>query len=299
MIREDHLLINYKLLAIEVLSKALDDLCPKYVEVDSNADSLTKLAAERCARMCGVIHKGQVQYVIDKYDSQWDELLTQYLTKKVSLEKDKRTAISSIFRADNTSKIDTKLIQAEDAWDRRRKKLEDKIRARRRGFITRVESQSGQKYTPEEVRDLKVGLEAQISREIRDFERRRDLAVQKIIASRNSFRIIERMTEKEVIFDTKIKGVEKSFKRQEEIYNRQWGDEDIFGASLHWFINDISQVKFWCQLAGVPLPVCYHTVKARLELIEFDSPEIDGIIAKLKSGELSETTIPELTISQS
>lgn len=296
MIREDHLLINYKLLAIEVLSKALDDLCPKYVEVDKNADSLTRLAADRCARMCGVIHKGQVQYVIDRYDNQWDKLLTQYLSKKVSLERDKRTAISGIFNADNTEKVDIKLIQAEEAWDRRRKKLEDKIRARRRGFITRVESQRGQKYTPEEVHDLKVGLEAQISREIRDFERRRDLAVQKIIASRNSYRIIERMTEKEVIFDTKIKGVEKSFKRQEEIYNRQWEDEDIFGASLHWFVNDLSQVKFWCQLAGVPLPVCYKTVKSRLELINFDSPEIDDIIQKFKTGQLSESNVPELSI---
>lgn len=296
MIREDHLLLNYTQLAIEILSKALDDICPKYVEVDRNADSLTRLAADRCARMCGAIHKGQVQYVIDKYDKQWDELLTQYLSKKVNLERDKRAAIASIFKADNTDKIDSKLIFAEEAWDRRRLKLEEKIRARRRGFQSRVEAQKGQKYTPEEVRDLKVGLEAQISREIRDFERRRDLAIQKIISSRNSYRIIERMTEKEVIFDTKIKGVEKSFKRQEEIYNRQWEDEDIFGASLHWFINDLPQVKFWCQLAGVPLPVCYQTVKSRLELLEFDSPEINVILRKFRTGELSETSVPELTI---
>ncbi len=296
MIREDHLLLNYKLLAIEVLSKALDDLCPKYVQVDNNSDNLTKLAADRCLRMCGTIHKGQVQYITDKYDNQWDEILTQYLTRKVSLEREKREAISNIFKADNTAKIDTKLIQAEDAWDRRRKNLEDKIRARRRGFTIRVESQRGQKYTSEEVQDLKIGLEAQVSREIRDFEQRRNLAIQKIIASRNSYRIIERMTEKEVVFDTKIKGVEKSFKRQEEIYNRQWEDEDIFGASLHWFVNDLPQVKFWCQVAGVPLLVCYKTVKSRLELINFESPEIDEIIQKFKTGELSESIIPELSI---
>lgn len=296
MIREDHLLLNYKLLAIEILSKALDDLCPKYVEIEPRMDNLTRLAAERCAEMCGRIHKGQVEYVTHKYDQQWDELLTAYLTKKIAIERDKGEAITAIYKADNTEKVDQKLIQAEEAWDRRRKKLEEKIRARRRGFAIRVESQKGQRYTPSEIRDLKIGMESQISREIRDFEKRRDLAVQKIIQSRNSYRIIERMTEKEVIFDTKIKNIEKSFKRQEEIYNRQWEDEDIFGASLHWFVSDLSQVKFWCQLAGVPMLVCYKTVKARLEMINFDSLEIDSIINKFKLGELSEDTIPELTI---
>lgn len=70
MIREDHLLINYKLLAIEILSKALDDLCPKYVEVDKNADTLTRLAADRCAKICGIVHKGQIEYITQKYDQQ-------------------------------------------------------------------------------------------------------------------------------------------------------------------------------------------------------------------------------------
>ena len=296
MIREDHLLINYKLLAIEILSKALDDICPKYVELDKNPNSLTRLAADRCAKMCGSIHKGQVEFITQKYDNQWEELLAAYLTKKINLEKSKGVAINAIQKSDNTNKIDQKLIAAEEAWDRRRKKFDEKLRARRRGFILRVESQKGLKYTPEEVRDLKIGLEAQIAREIRDFEKRRDLAIQKIIQSRNSFRIIERMTEKEVIFDTKIKGVEKSFKRQEEIYNRQWEDEDVFGASLHWFVNDLPEVKFWCQVAGVPLPVCYHTVKDRLNLMDYESHELNTIIEKFKSGELSETTIPELTI---
>lgn len=296
MIREDHLLINYKLLAIEILSKALDDLCPKYVEVDKNADTLTRLAADRCAKICGIVHKGQIEYITQKYDQQWDDLLTTYLTKKINLEKAKGSAITAIQKSDNTNKIDQKLIVAEEAWDRRRKKFDEKLRARRRGFVIRVESQKGLKYTPDEVRDLKIGLEAQIAREIRDFEKRRDLAIQKIINSRNSFRVIERMTEKEVIFDTKIKGIEKSFKRQEEIYNRQWEDEDVFGASLHWFTNDLPQVKFWCQVAGVPLPVCYHTVKDRLDLMNYTSDELDAILKKFKSGELSETTIPELTI---
>lgn len=212
------------------------------------------------------------------------------------MEKAKGSAITAIQKSDNTNKIDQKLIVAEEAWDRRRKKFDEKLRARRRGFVIRVESQKGLKYTPDEVRDLKIGLEAQIAREIRDFEKRRDLAIQKIINSRNSFRVIERMTEKEVIFDTKIKGIEKSFKRQEEIYNRQWEDEDVFGASLHWFTNDLPQVKFWCQVAGVPLPVCYHTVKDRLDLMNYTSDELDAILKKFKSGELSETTIPELTI---
>lgn len=296
MIREDHLLQNYKLLAIEILAKALDDICPKYVEVDSRANALTRLAAERCSLMCGQVHKGQVEYITRKYNEQWDDLLTQYISKTIALEKGKREAIASILKTDNTDKIDQKLIQAEEAWDRRRIKLEEKIRARRRGFKSRVEPQKGQKYTPEEIRDLGVGLEAQISREIRDFEKRRELSVQKIIQSRNSYRIIERVTEKEVIFDTKIKAVEKSFKRQEEIYNRQWEDEDIFGASLHWFVTDLPQVKFWCQLAGVPLPVCYKTVQSRLELIDFPSPEVNSIIEKFRTGELSESSIPELTI---
>ena len=299
MIKEDHRLINYKLLSIEILSQALDDLCPKYVKVEDRTSSLARLAAEECSKMCGNVHKGQVEYVTALYDNQWDSLLTSYLTKKISLEREKAAAISAIWKTDNTEKVDQKLIANEEAWDRRRKRLEERIRARRRGFTTRVESQKGQKYSADEIKDLKLGMEQQISREIRDFEKRRELSIQKTIQSRNSLRIIERMTEKEIVFDTKLKAIEKSFKRQEEIYNRQWEDEDIFGASLHWFANDLPEVKFWCQLAGVPLPVCYQTVKARLELMNFESPEIDGIIAKLKSGELSDTTIPELTISQS
>lgn len=297
MLREDHLILNYKLLAIEILAKALDDLCPKYVEIDNKADALTQLAARECAKMCGRVHKGQVEYVTALYDKQWDKLLTIYLTKKIKLERDKAEAITAIWKADNTNKIDQKLIANEEAWDKRRKRLEERIRARRRGFTSRVESSKGQKYSTDEKNDLKVGFEQQISRLIRDFEKRRELSVQKTIQSRNSARIIERMTEKEIVFDTKLKALEKSFKRQEEIYNRQWEDEDIFGASLHWFTNDLSEVKFWCQLAGVPLLVCYQTVKSRLEMIDFDSPKINGIITKFKSGELSETTIPELTIS--
>lgn len=297
MIREDHLLINYKLLAIEVLSKALDDICPKYVEVPQKADNLTKLAAEKCIQACGEIHKGQVEYITELYDKQWNTILTNYLTKKIALEKEKASTILAIQKMDNTDKVDQKLIANEEAWDRRRKRLEERIRARRRGFVARVESQKGQKYSPDEVKDLKLGMEQSISREIRDFEKRRELSVQKTIQSRNSFRIIERMTEKEIVFDTKIKATEKSFKRLEEIYNRQWEDEDVFGAALHWFIHDLTEVKFWCQLAGVPLLVCYLTVKERLELIKFDSPEIDAIIAKFRTGELSESTIPELTIT--
>jgi hypothetical protein len=299
MIREDHLLINYKLLAIEILSKALDDLCPNYVEITPKMNKLERLAAEQCVKLCGRIHKGQVEFITNKYDQSWDHLLSTYLTKKIKLEKDKRSAIDNIYKADNTNKIDQKLIAAEEAWDRRRRTLEEKIRARRRGFATRVESQKGQKYTAAEVRDLRVGMESQISREIREFEKRRELSIQKVVQSRNSYRIIERMTEKEIVYDTKIKSVEKSYKRQEEIYNRQWEDEDIFGASLHWFINDLPQVKFWCGVAGVPLPVCYKTVKSRLERICIDSPEINDIIDRFRSGELSETTIPELTVSKS
>jgi hypothetical protein len=122
--------------------------------------------------------------------------------------------------------------------------------------------------------------------------------MQKIQQSRNSYRVIERATEKEVIFDTKLKNLEKSYARQVEIYNRQWTDEDTYGAAIHWFTNDLSEVKLWCSLAGVPMNVCYLTVQERLKLFGHDNSGIDSIVAKFKSGELSEQNIPDLQREQ-
>jgi len=292
--KQDHLSLNYKLLSIEILSKALDDLCPKYVEVGPKGSELEKLAAAEAQAMCGEIHLGQVLLIMEKYDNSWAEITESYATKKATLLAERQKSINAIKRTDNDSKVDAKLELAEQAWEKRKRALEQRIQARRRGFGTKVESQKGQKYSAEEVKDLKVGLESQISREIREFEKRRELAMQKIQQTRNAYRIIERVTEKEIIFDTKLKNLEKSYARQVEIYNRQWTDEDIFGAALHWFSNDLSEVKLWCSIAGVPMNVCYLTVQDRLKLINYSSVDIDSIVAKFKSGELSEHTIIDL-----
>lgn len=291
---QDHLSINYKLLSIEILSKALDDICPKYVEADPKDCELEKLAAAEAQLMCGEIHLGQVLLIREKYENTWNEIVEAYTTKKSTLLAEREKAINAIKRTDNDEKVDGKVVLAEQAWEKRKRSLEQRIQARRRGFVTRVEAQKGQKYSADEVKDLRVGMESQISREIRDFEKRRELAMQKIQQTRNAYRIIERVTEKEIIFDTKLKNLERSYARQVEIYNRQWTDEDIFGAALHWFANDLSEVKLLCSNAGVPMNVCYLTVQQRLALIQYTSVEINSIVDKFKSGELSEHTIPDL-----
>lgn len=292
--KQDHLLLNYKLLSIEILSKSLDDLCPKYVEIDSKNTELEKLAAKSVLKLCGEIHLGQVLLIKEKYDKAWNEIVESYTTKKAQLIADRDKAIETIKRTDNDARVDEKLDQAEQAWDKRKRALEQRIQARRRGFVTRVELQKGQKYSASEVKDLKVGLESQISREIRDFEKRRELAMQKIQSTRNVYRIIERVTEKEIIFDTKLKNLEKSYARQVEIYNRQWMDEDTFGAALHWFTNDLSEVKLWCAVAGVPMNVCYLTARDRLKMINYDDVAINDIIQKFRTGKYSEQNIPDL-----
>jgi hypothetical protein len=288
---KNHHDINYTQLGIEILSKALDDICPRFVEYNSKFDKLTRLAAKEAERFCGKIHLGQVRYIKNRFDSAWNQIESQYLQKRSALEQQFKSTIQKIKLADNTLEIDLKLDKAMQVWDNRKKSLERRIQARRRGFTVRVDSQKGQKYTPEEVKDLKVGLENKIAREIREFEKKREVALEKIKQSYNFQRNLERLTEKQVVYETKLKNLEKSFARQVDIFNKQIADEDLFGAALDWFVNDIDKVNFWCTLVKVPLNVCYHGVKERLDLMKFESEKIDKILLKLKTGEITPSLI--------
>lgn len=288
---------NHKLLAIEIISKSLDDICPRFVDLTKKFDPITTMAVEAVRKTCGQIHLGQVLITKQSFDAAWDKIVREYNTKISILRAERDASISSIANADNSHTIDLKLDKAEMAWDKRQKSLGRRLRARRRAFDVKVTEQIGTKYTTEEADDLRAGLESSLNREIREFEKRREAAINKIRQARNSERIIERLMEKRVLYDLRRSRLDNGFARQETIYNRKWDEEDVFGAALHWFIYDIDRVNFWCIIAGIPLRLCYEGVADRLKQIEYDAPEIQTILRKIKTGQISELTIPQISVT--
>lgn len=289
---------NYRQLAIEILSIALDDICPKCLPNNKRIDDLDRLAISAVQRVCGKVYLGQATLVEERFDKDWTTLQDTYASKLSALEQFREKSKAEVLKGENTLKIDIKLEKAMETWDKRRKSFEKAIQSRERGFQTRVASQLGKKYTAAEVADLRVGLEESIAREIRKFEERRDLSIRKIQQARNSDRIYERLMEKDVIYDMRKQRLEKSFKRQEAIHNKKWEEEDLFGAALHWFAFDIDKVNFWCTVAGVPLQVCYEGVRERLSILNYVSPEIDDVYRKIRSGEINEYTVRQLDVDE-
>ena len=283
---------NYTDLGMEILSIALDEICPKYRLPDRKVDDVEMAAIEEVQKLSAFLHKGHALLIQEKFDKRWENLENSFETKLASLISAKARILSSVRASDNTKKVDLKLSKAMDLWDKRRITLEKRIRGRRRAFKKKISSQVGIKFTPLEVADLKLGLDRSIGREIREFESKRETNLRKIRELRNAERIEEKLVEKEVLYDLRIKKLYESFERQQDLFNKKWSEEDLQGAALDWFENDVPQVNYWCTVAKVPLRVCYQGVLERLKMLEFDTTKVDVILSNIRSGDLDPESLP-------
>lgn len=283
---------NYTDLGMEILSMALDEICPKYRLPDRKVDNVELAAIKEVEKLAAFLHRGHALLIQERFDKRWDALEKGFEEKLKTLIATKQKIITSVRTSDNGNKIDLKLQKAMELWDKRKIALEKRIKTRRRTFKKKVSSQVGIKFTPAEVADLKVGLERSIAREIRELENKRETNLRKIRESRNSLRIEEKLVEKEVLYDCRIKKLYESYARQQDLFNKKWAEEDLQGAALDWFTNDLPKVSYWCTVAGVPLRVCYQGVRERLKMLNFDTTSIDTILHDIQTGEISPDTLP-------
>jgi hypothetical protein len=286
------MLDNYKDLGLEVLSIALDEICPKYRLPDRRIDPIEMVAIEEVQKLSAFLHKGHAFLIKERFESRWQDLEDGFEKRLADLYKTKQRIIKAVRASDNSKNINLRLQKAMELWDRRRINLEKRIKNRRRTFKKKVSSQVDIKFTKDEVADLKLGLDRSIAREIREFENKRETSLRKIRELRNSERVEEKLIEKEVLFDLRIKKLCESYRRQEELFNKKWAEEDLQGAALDWFMKDIPQVHYWCTVANVPLAVCYRGVRERLNMLEFDTRGVDNILYDIKTEKISESNLP-------
>lgn len=283
---------NYTDLGIEILSMALDEICPKYRLPDRKVDDIEMAAIEEVQKLAAFLHKGHAFLIQERFDKRWEVLESGFEKKLKALVDTKQKIIAAVKTSDNGNRIDVKLQRAMDLWDKRRISLEKRIKTRRRTFKKKVSSQVDIKFTQDEVADLKVGLERSIAREIREFESKRETSLRKIRELRNSFRIEEKLVEKEVLYDLRIKKLYESYFRQQELFNKKWTEEDLQGAALDWFIKDVPQVNYYCTVALVPLKTCYNGVLERVKMLGFDTYPVDSILDDIRTGKISPETLP-------
>lgn len=262
---------KHKNLVLAILEKALDDICPKYLQ---EPESIRKeLIQER-----KILFSQQEKQI----DLEWKQLIKEAKDAFKDLKKQRTFVISKIEKTRRKDRIKTRL-----------KQLELNKKNKRNSF-TRKFNVAVDKLKKEQVNLLKDSKKfAQINKKIDTLTKnynhdlyKLEIRYNKIIENTNSTnndeKVDKRIAKARSIWDREKERLEKVYEVKEDNFTDRRLEFDCIRMSLESFIENVDLMEHYCLMVGVSLKTCYKEVKERLRLIGRKSVEIEEILKTIE-----------------
>jgi hypothetical protein len=262
---------RHRKLALVTLSKALDDICPKF---DEEPEEIRK-----------TLYKERVT-LFDKQekelDKEWEQLDKEALYEVRKFNTSRSVLFKKIEKTDKTNRIKKKVNELE-------KKLKSRI-----VYLENKEKEF-QKKIRTELKKVEVGSkeEAQLLKKTVSFSKTIETKIQKSIErynkiinnfriSNNSERVKVRLEHSKEVWDRKYEKLKSKFMEKELIHENKRFELDQIRLAVQGFEEELPKIKHLCTMAGVPLLECYKEAIARLNLLGRKSEKMENIIQEIR-----------------
>ncbi len=267
---------KYRKLALTVLSKALDDICPTFEgEPIEIKDSLIQ---ERIF---------QFKENEKALDAEWKTLEREALQEVAQLKKSAKAITRKLEKTSRTKRIKLKVAELQRKKQKRTYYLNKKLSLETAQLDKQIKSLNPTTKKFAQIQRKKQNLIKNLSEKILASEKKYDKIIQNTLNSNNSALVAERLKASAIVWDKRYKKLEKQFREKEIIFNNKSFELDQIRLSVRGFVEEAEKIKHWCILSGVSLLTCYTSVQERLALLGRNSLEINDLVEKIKvDGEL-------------
>jgi chromosome segregation ATPase len=261
---------NYKVrkLSLTILSKALDDICPKFDR--EPPETKEQLIKERIS-----FFKAQEK----ELDREWRELEREAQYELSQFKKDKQQVLKKLEKTRKTSRIKSKIKELEHKKTLRISYLQKKKQTAIKDLqkqLSALNSES-KKY-----KQINKKLNTLVITKVEKSENRYNTIISNTKNSDNGNKVNERIEYSKVVWDRKFNKLKNKFTEREIIHENKRFEQDQIRMAIQDFEEQIELYKHWCIWAGVSLRTCYTSVKDRMNMLGRTSEKIDALLEKIK-----------------
>lgn len=263
---------NYKHrhLALNVLSKALDDICPKFeLESEEMRSMLIKERAE--------FFKEQEKLL----DKEWNYLERESQRETLALKKERSRVNSKIKKSRNTARIKAKISVLKRSKAKRIAYLKEKLKSETKLIQQQLKTLDGTRKKYTQIQNKLAKFTQTIEHKIEVTTKRFDKLILQTQKLDNAEAVERKLKQSQDIWKRKYDKIKKKYEEQENFYNNRREDLDLVRLAVEGFEHEENDIKHWCEWAGVSVKICYKEVQARLKLLGRKSLKIDELISKM------------------
>lgn len=261
---------QYRKLAITVLAKALDDICPKFL--DDSPEEREQKIQERIKFFA---------LTEPEIDTEWEQLEIEAEKELKEFIKERELLIKKIKETDNSKKVEKRANFFEKQKQKRiialHKKLSDSISLTSDKL---KETREGTKKHAQLSAKLQ-NLEASLDSKIRKTEARYNTIIKNTLNSENSAKIEYRIAQSKRVWEKKYEELRDKHRIKESIHENRRMELDQIRIALKGFEEELPYIEHWCLTAGVSLKRCYTEVINRAKLVKRDTKKLEKILKEV------------------
>lgn len=281
---------NYQRLALHLLSRALDDICPLEIMDEDTGELIENKLSEQVEKIKDRAQK----FTLDEkeLDEEWDSIYQKAEDEWNTFLKERKSAFSRIEKTRNRDKVNSKIITHKSNRKLRILRIEKDLIKKKKEYEQKVlkAARKGKPIKEDVIKRKIASLERYSAKRMQSSIKHYENMIKNAEALENTEHVNRRLQESKEIWARREREIKEKYALKVFTFNHKSIEQDQIRLSLYWFIDDIKKVNFWCLLAGVSLEQCYDAVKRRLALLDRTSPEIEDIIQQIKSGKLRPIT---------
>lgn len=262
---------KYRKLCLTVLSKTLDDICPKFDgETEKTKSQLIK---ERIKTF-----KNNER----ELDKEWQELEEEAELELRQFHANREKILKKIERTRKTEKIEAKVKELNHKKHIRVSYLIQKQKDMNEIFSSQLKELEKDSRAYKQLKRKISTYNNSIQDKIRKTEFRYNTIINNTLNSDNSEKVKERIEQSIRVWDRKFDKLKAKFIEREIIYENKRFELDQIRMAIEDFEEQLPRMMHWCLMAGVSLKDCYTSVVERMRMVERESEKINTILERIK-----------------
>jgi hypothetical protein len=291
--RKDEPVEGHKRLAFEIISRALDDICPaeepgEQVRTPEEREEFMKEQLENIN-----LRVQRYQIYESELDTEWEQIEREAEIKFGKHVSERDSTFDRIRGTHNGQRIAVGVARYESQKSSRIRSVTARTEADKMSYLKRVDKEraKGNPTNQTEI-DSKISeLDRNLQNKIQAITERYDGYIRNLQRTNNKETVERRLENSREVWNRRAEELWEQLKVREANHNSKRQEFDQIRLAIDWFIADVEKVSFWCQVAGIPLIQCYEGVKRRLDLIHRQSDEFDAVLKRVKSGEFMDKPV--------
>lgn len=261
---------KHRTLALSILQKALDDICPKF----DNEDLTVKSQLIRERRIFFNTHERLI-------DKEWKSLEKEAQADLKKLERERIQSLSKIEKTRKTRRIEIKLQQLVRNRNKRIKYLKDKLAKETKILSSQLKTLKKDDKKFSQIQSKLEKITESINNKIVSATERYEKIIANTKNSDNQASVEHRVTQAKKMWQKKKAKLARQYEEREVIHENKRFELDQVRVAVESFYLHKERILHWCLVAGIPPKVCYEEAKSRLSLLGKNSPEIENVLKVL------------------